>query len=316
MNYGFKLANYKYKFLLWFLLLPLFACSKDQGAFFAASLDLQTPKLIISSQQGGSTAVVMYNLNGEQLKVLHDYDAEGGTPRGLIALSPLEFLVSVDGNDHIDKISLVDGVSQFSASTGFSGTLYQAAKHDDYGLFFIESNTLEAFDLDGVRSGNPRIGTTVGSCQLNVPRGMTFNQQGQLIVVNTGNDDINVYDVSDPATPTCVRANTTLGNVDPVAVLAHSDGFLYVGTQGDDRIYRFAGDGSGTGTVIFNDSTRINNPSAIVEMPDGSLLVASDGTNAIINIRTDGTMIGITNLIQDAYTNSINQMIILQESTR
>ncbi len=282
------------------------------------SLDIQNPKIILASQLAGSSAIVMYDIRGNMQRVLHDYGTDGtNSPRGLVPLSPTDFLISVEGIDHVAHYSLTEGMTSFIQNSNFTGNIFGAAKHNDYGLFVVETNTIEAFDLvTGERSGNPRIPTTVGLCILNVPRGMTFNQAGQLVVVNTGNDRINVYDVSDPTNPVCVRTNTSLGAVDPITVLAHSDGSLYVGTQGDDRVYRFAGDGSGTGTIVFNNISIINNPSAMAEMPDGSMLVASDGTNSIVNIRTNGTIVTNTNFIQDTFTNSVSDIIILQESTR
>lgn len=296
----------------------LLSCSKDSGAFYMGSLGIQSPKIIVTSQTAGSQAVVMYDANGQFLRVLHDYNSEGNTPRGIVPLSPVDFLITVEGNDHVDHYSLTHGLSSFIENTNLTGNIYNAAKHDVYGLYVIESNFIEAFDLrTGQRIGNPRIpNTAIGSCTLNVPRAITFSQQGFLVVTNTGNDNVNVYDVSDPTNVTCVRSNTLLAGMDPMAILAHSDGFLYVGTQGNDRIYRLNGDGSGTPTVIFNNISIINNPSAIAEMPDGSLLVASDGTNAIVNIRTDGTVVTWTNFIQDSFTNSVADIKILQESTR
>lgn len=296
----------------------LLSCAKDTGSYFTGSLDIQSPKIIISSQQAGSTALVMYDIHGNFQRVLHDYVSEGNTPSSLIPMGPLEFLISVEGNDHIDRYSFTQGLTSFTENINLIGNIFAAAKHPDHGLFVVETNNIEAFDLvTSERIGSPSIGTTIGACVLNVPRGVTFNSAGHLVVVNTGNDDINVYDVTDPNAPLCVRANTTLaGAVDPTVVLAHSDGFLYVGSQGDDRIYRFAGDGSGVGTTIFNNIAIINNPSAIAEMPDGTLLVASDGTNAIVNIRTDGTIVTPSNFIFDSFTNSVADIIILQESTR
>lgn len=294
----------------------LLSCSKDSGAFYMGSLDIQNPKIIITSQVAGGQAVVMYDINGNFMRVLHDYNAEGNSPRGIVPLSPVDFLISVEGKDFIARYSLITGMSSYIENANLVGNIFSAAKHDDHGLYVIETNVIEAFDLaSGQRIGNPRIPATVGACTLSTPRGMTFNQDGLLIVTNTGNDDINVYDVSDPTEVTCVRANTTLGNVDPIAVVAHSDGFLYVAAT-DDNIYRFNGDGSGVGTSVFFDLTRINNPTAIAEMPDGTLLVASDATNSIVNIRTDGTVVTLTTFIQDSFTNLVGDIKILQESTR
>jgi hypothetical protein len=313
---GAKQQNSFSSFWVGCISLLLLSCSKDTGSFYLGSLDIQNPKIIISSQQAGSTAVVMYDIDGTYMRTLHDYSAQGNTPRGLVPISPLEFLIAVEGDDHLDHYSLVDGISGFVSNTSINGNIFDATKHNTYGIFMIESNNIEAFDFNGVRSGNPRINTTTGACVLSTPRGMTFNQQGQLIVVNTGNDDILVYDVSDPTAATCVRANQTFGNIDPVAVLAHSDGFLYVATQGDDRIYRFAGDASGTGTVIYNNLPIVNNPTALAEMPDGTILVASDGTNSIVHMTTAGDLVGITSFIQDSFTNSVSSILILQENTQ
>lgn len=295
----------------------MISCAKDTGAFYIGSLDINNPKIILASQQAGSMSLAMYDINGQFMQVLHDYVAQGNTPRGLAALSPLEFLISVDGNDHLDRYSLTSGLSTFVSDVNLTGNIFDIEKHAEYGVFVIETNTIEAFDLEtGRRRLNPYIPATVGSCVLNTPRAMAFNQEGHLVVVNTGNDDINVYDVSDPSGPTCVRVNTTMGNFDPVTVLAHSDGFLYVGTLQNDRIYRFNGDASGAGTVIFDVISQVNNPTALAEMPDGSLLVASDGTNSIVNMSTEGEILSNTNFITDVYTNSVSDIIILQESTQ
>ncbi len=316
MMKSLKAVKYQ-NFLIYCALTILLSCSKDSGSFYVGSLDIQNPKIIVASQVAGSTALVMYNIEGQFLRILHNYVSEGNTPRGLVALSPLDFLISVDGNDHIDRYSLTEGISSEIENINLTGNIFDIDRHPDYGIFVLETNTIEAFDNQtGERRLNPFIPATVGACVLNTPRGMAFNQQGQLVVVNTGNDDINVYDVSDPNGPVCVRANTSMGNFDPVTVLAHSDGFLYVGTQGNDRIYQFNGDGSGTGTVIFNNIAQINNPTAIAEMPDGSLLVASDGTNTVVNISTAGVVLTTTNFIFDAFSNSISDIIILQESSQ
>jgi glucose/arabinose dehydrogenase len=96
-----------------------------------------------------------------------------------------------------------------------------------------------------------------------------------------------------------------------VAVLAHSDGFLYVATQGDDRIYRFAGNGVGAGTVIFNNTGIISDPTALLEMPDGTILVASDATNSLVRITTAGALVGMTSFASDIFTNRVSDMIIL-----
>ena len=91
-----------------------------------------------------------------------------------------------------------------------------------------------------------------------------------------------------------------------------SNGNIYVAADGSDSIYEFAGDLSGTGAVIFNDTNVINNPTAIVEMPDGSLLVASNNTNSIVRLEVTGTVID-TDFINDPFTNLINDLVIVRQ---
>lgn len=312
---GFVQKINKFFSKILFLLL-LSSCSSDTSEFYYANLGLGTPKIIVASNTAGEFALAMYDTNGTLLRVLADYNPAAIAPRGLMALNEFEFLVAYEGTnvDGIQRFSLIDGEDTFVTDTNLNGNIFQMRRHDTHGTFVIETNVIESFDDLGQRISAPRIGTTIGACTLNTPRGMAFNASGNLIVVGTGNDDILVYDVTDPTSTICVRANTTFAaGVDPVAVLAHSDGFLYVATQGDDRIYRFSGDGSGAATIVFNNILFVSNPSALAEMPDGSLLVASEGTNTLVNISTSGALIGTNYLVSDVYTNSISDMIILQE---
>jgi len=312
------MARNLFRIFLGFFVFATLSCSVSDSQFYQGALGIQNPKIVIASNQVGSTALVMYDINGNFIRVLNDYSSDIDTPRGLVPLSPTDFLISIDGNDRLERFNLITGEREFVTHASFTGNIFQARRHPQYGTFVIETNTIEAFDDNGVRSGNPRIPATVGACAMsaNGARGMAINQAGNLIVTDITTDDIYVYDVSDELNTTCVRSNTTFGNIDPIAVLAHSDGFLYVATQGDDRIYRFAGDGSGAATVIWaTNLTLINNPTALAEMPDGSILVASDGTNSIVRIRTDGSFVGLTNFIFDVYTNSISDIMILTEDS-
>jgi hypothetical protein len=177
-------------------------------------------------------------------------------------------------------------------------------------FYAIETNTIEAFDSpSGDRVGNPFISASTGSCVLSTPKGVAYGTGGRLFVVGTGNDDLDVYDVSG-MTPSCVTANTSFGNLDPVAVLLHSDGKLYVATQGDDRIYSFNGDGTGAPVQFWTTNLAlVSNPTALLEMPDGSLLVASDLTNSIVRVATDGSYSGT--FIKDAFSGAVSQMVYL-----
>lgn len=291
------------------------SCSSDTSEYYHANLGVGEPKLVIASSSAGQYGLAMYDLQGNFLRLLADYVPQNTIPRGLYALNSFEFLVAFDGTnvDTIGSYHLVDGEDIFINNANLNGNIFHVRQHPTHGTFVIETNVIESFDSRGQRVGAPRIGTTIGGCTLGTPRGMTFNSSGNLVVVNSANNDINVYDVSNPLNTACLVSNTSFAAVTPVAVLAHSDGFLYIATQGDDRIYRVNGDGTGVPVTVFNNIAFINNPTALVEMPDGSLLVASDGTDSVVNITTAGALVGSNYLFSDLFTNSISDMILLEE---
>lgn len=298
-------------------ILFLVSCAPDDSVFFNESVnppdaEFFEDRIVIATNAAGQFSLAMYDMDGNFIELLRDYIPENLNPRGLAAIDSTSFLVATDGVDQIHRFSLLDGIIPYVTSVDLAGNVFQMRRHESLGTFVIESNTIESFDDNAQRIGAPRIPATVGACVLNVPRGISITTDGFLAVVGTGNDDLNLYDVSDPLVPVCLAANTTFGNLDPVAVLAHSDGFLYVATQGDDRIYRFAGNGVGAATQIFSNAAVILDPTSLLEMPDGSILVASDGTNSIVRITTSGSLVGITNnFISDTFTNSVSDMIIL-----
>ncbi len=289
----------------------LLSCSNPpKGAFFYGALGLGKSRILVANSLAGALALAMYDVDGKLLGVLDDGTADSLTPRGISPINYTDFLVAYEGVDQVKKISLLGTSSEFISNVNVNGNIFQSAIDSRNGNYFlIESNTVEGFEISGTRIGNPSIGTTIGSCVLNVPRGIDIDANGYLAVVGTGNDRLNLYNITNPASPTCVTANTTFGNVDPVAIIAHSNGFYYVATQGDDRIYRFAGNLTGSGTTIYNNIAVINNPSALLEMPDGSILVASDGTNDIVRIDVSGNYIGT--FARDAFSGAVTQMALM-----
>ncbi len=293
------------------LLLSVAACGVPAGTYFYGSLGLGEPRIVVSTSNAGALTVLLYDLEGNLMHVVADFTGSNDTPKGIAPFDNLSFAVLLDGADRISRLSLVgEPPVDFVINANLTGNLWQMAFDDDRSRYFaIETNTIEAFDRSGERVGAPYIAATVGSCVLTTPRGLTYAGGGLLISTATGNDDINVYDVSE-SVPTCVRANTTFGNVDPTAVLAHSNGLLYVATQGDDRVYSFSGDGSGTGTVVWGTNTAVlGNPTALLEMPDGALLVASDLTNSVVRLDTDGNYQGT--FLRDAFTGAVTQMLLI-----
>lgn len=284
------------------------------GEPFYGALGAGEARIIISTATTGSQSVSMYDEEGNFQAVIKDYTSEALNPRGLVAVDFASFFISVDSNDRIDKGTVFGEVNTEITSAFFSGNLYHMTRISDE-VFAIESNVIESFQISsGARVGNPRIATTVGGCTLSTPRGITVNGSNYIVTVGTGNDDLNVYDVSNSASTTCITANTSMGNINPTAVTYHSNGNLYVATQGDDSIYQFSGDGSGTGTAIFNNTTYVNNPTAILEMSDGSILVASDATNDIVRMDTSGNLVAPVPFMENSFTQLVYSMILMPGS--
>ncbi|NJM10322.1 MAG: hypothetical protein HC883_05545 [Bdellovibrionaceae bacterium] len=254
--------------LLYISAVALIACSNPAGDFFYGALGLGEQKILVATNNAGAPTIVMYDMNGEFVRVVADYASVNDIPKGIAPFDAFNITVLLDGVDRLSRLPIFGGTSTDFTNTNLTGTLFHLAYDSKAGIYYAaEGNTIEAFTAEGVRSGNPYINTPLGSCALNVVRGLAVTSDQRLFVVGTGNDDLNVYDVS-TSTAACLTANTTFGNIDPVAVIVHSNGLVYVATQGDDRVYSFANDGSGAGTVVWDtDLLTISNPTALLELP-------------------------------------------------
>ena len=311
------------KAALLFPLALLTACNAPKGTLFYGSLGRgEHVVLVASGVAGAPMTVTAYGINGTFIEVLIDSTYDALVPRGLAKYDAFRFVVAFDGgSDLLGLASTTGGYSQFVTNSNLTGNIFQLAYHESsQNYFVVETNTIEAFSISSSRVGNPAINTTVGSCVLNTPRGLFVDQtNNRMVATNTGGTDpVLVYDLATPASPTCVRSVTTLGAQDPVPVIIHSaSNLMFVGTQGNDRISSLAADGTGTATVVYNDTTVVNNPTAMVELPDGSVLVASDGTDQIdrftVNASTGVfTRVGTTPFIKDGFTLSVNEMLVLR----
>jgi len=303
-------------YILSLTLILSLGCQKSTiDGFFHGSFGMEQ-KIIIASSAATATApylIVQYSIDGAFEKVLYDMTFDNKVPRGTAMVDPFNFLIALDTVDGILNFNYLSGVTTWVSNANLNGTIGGIARASNGDVFVIETVNIESFDSNGSRIGNPRIATTVGSCVLNgTVKGMTLSSAGTLIVGSQGNDDILFYDVSNRASTTCLAANGTLGNVDPVAIVAHSDGFVYVAhTGGTDAILKFNGDGSGASTSVYSNLTVINNPTAMVELPDGTLLVASDATNNIVRIDTAGNVLN-NPFIQDGFTSFVQSIMITE----
>lgn len=293
------------------------SCQKvGSDKIFYGSLGLEKKLVITTSStiSGAPFLLLQYDLNGHFEKILYDSTSENRVLKGIAVLDPFQFLISTDTSDGIIKYDVFSGVSQFVSNGNLTGNIFNIRQKKSTGEFFvIETSTIESFDKNGQRVGAPRINNTaIGSCLLSgAIRGMDFTAEGILVVASQGNDDILFYDVSDPNSTQCINANQTLGNVDPVSIVAHSNGYVYIAhASATDSVLRINGDGSGTATPVWVGTTGTN-PTAMIELPDGTLLVANDGTNNIIRIDAEGNVLNAP-FIQDGFTSYVHDMAIVE----
>jgi hypothetical protein len=299
---------------IFFLLLFLISCGKEQGDVISLNSDLNsenptaTPYLVINGQDTNHRGYAIYDLDGTFISG-GNFRSENATPRGLTPYNNNSFLISLDTTDSIYKVDLDGTKTLFHGSAQFSGNIYGIVVGPNENVYAVESNVIEVFDSSGIRLTSSLINTTTGACTLSNPRGMTLNANGNLVVVNQGGTDkVLTYDIS-TSTATCI-SSVAFGN-NPYGVLLHSDGYLYITTQGDNRVYRADPDGSNP-VVVWNTNTAlINNPTGIVELENGDLLIASSSTDTVERITTLGTRVGTTPFIQDTNSLNIGDMTII-----
>lgn len=287
--------------------LLLSACAKDAGSLLPSPLQTQDTLIVISGDTNHS-GITRYDLNGNPLGVVTNYRAAGGFLRGAARFDNESFLVSLDTSDRIEKVYLDGTTELFHGSAFLNGNLYGLALGTDSHYYQVESNRIEAVDLDGVRQAAKYVNTVEGGCTLNSPRNLIATGAGKLIVFDIGGtDNIHTYDITGSA-PVC-DSSVAFGQ-NPYAGVLHSDGYLYVATQGNDQIYRADPDGSNATVIWSTDTAVINDPTAIVEHPSGDLLVASSATDSVERIQVDGTRVGTDPFIADTYSLNISEMII------
>lgn len=280
-------------------------CGSEKGAFFT----LGRPLLLIAGQDTNHRGVSAYTLEGIPVGSIANFRVEASSPRGLAYFDDDTVLVAVDGSDGVSKLNL-DGTKEiFHGSSNLNGNIYDMELGPDGYYYVIESNRIEVFNDLGERQASKLINTTTGSCTLSNPRSMTIDFNGYLVVTNQGGaGNILRYDISGD-TATCV-SSVAFGN-SPYGVLAHSNGYLYITTQGDDTIYRADPDGSNAVEIWTVDLTILRDPTQILELPNGDLLVASSFTDTVERIQTDGTRVGSDPFIQDVYSLNVSDMIII-----
>jgi len=288
------------------------SCAVKEGQHWFGSLGMGEARIYISGPNAASNnyTITMYETDGTFIKEIYDYGTTVEYGRGLAYFDPFSLLVAVEGTDRLDKIDIFGNVTTFAVNALLTGNLFDLERDNSGNFYVVESNTIERFNSTGERfpvSGNPYINTTIGSCVLNTPHGMTITSAGRLAVVNSGGtDNLSVYDIS-TTTASCA-SNVAFGQ-DPWDVVAHPNGYLYVVTQLNDSIYRVNEDGSGA-TIIYTYSVGTANPAAIAVLPDGNLIVADTGSDQIDLFSPSGTLL-VSPFIRNTHTTNISDLLVL-----
>lgn len=293
------------------LIAGIVSCGQKSGSFYAASLGLENDRVIIASQIANVLTVSMYDLDGNYLQTLADYQAEGNGPRGLVQLDPTNIIVSLEGDDRLDIITLGGTKSNYLQSSFLSGTIGKLILNPAGTEFFIieATNMIERFSTSGQRlpvTGNPFVNGALAPCAAPASlRAMAFNNSGNLVAVQSGTTGGFIYTVGATVAASCV-ATTALSSA-ANDLINHSNGNMYyAGTN--NQIYRASQTLTGS-TSIFNNSATIASPTAMAELPNGDLIIASDTTDSLEVIGVDGTYRGTFH--KGVHTQQVHSILVV-----
>lgn len=284
-------------------------CGEKNGAFLQMPEALRSEAyLVVASGDNNHASVTLFTLEGQYINRLIDFLDIGGLPRGLAILDPTQLIVASEYVDSLYTVNLSGERDGFYVGNLYAGNIYDIAKDSKNNVYAVESNAIEKFDPDGNRIGNPYQSGNLGICQINGPRNIFVSSDDRLFIANSGgSDQVSVLDVSGDS-PTCVTS-LALGN-NPYGIIQHTNGYVYVSTQGDDQIWRLNEDLSNPTVIWSTDLTVLRDPSAIVEMPDGTIAVASSYTDSIELFTPEGERVQTSPFLKTPDTLNITDMLI------
>ena len=270
------------------------SCEKKSGSFWVGALGLDEPRIVFASQLATSLVVSSYDLSGNFLGIIADYQGEANGPRGLALFDTLYFVISLEGDDRLDLGYLGGGRSNYIQSSFLTGTIGKIVKHPTTGDYFVIENTnmIERFEATGARvpvTGNPFVNGALAPCAAPATlRSLVINNSGQLLAVQSGAATGFNYTIGPTVASACTAIAALPTNVNDV--INHPDGNMYfVGTN--SQVYRASQTLTGS-TSIFNSVASINTPTALAALPDGNLIIASDLTDSVEIITKTGVYVG------------------------
>lgn len=186
----------------------------------------------------------------------------------------------------IKKVSAVDGTISTFTTTGLNGP--HSLAFDQAGNLYVAnniSNTVVSYTPNGV--------ATVFADQfdgLNNPIGLAFDTAGNLFVTNAhggSNRGGKVIKVTPEGIGT---AFADAGFQTAYGIALDAAGNVYVSNNGDNRVEKFAPDGTDLGVFC---SSNLNAPLGIMFDASGNLYVANGNSATIEKFAPDGTDLGV-----------------------
>lgn len=290
-------------------------CSVDSGSILPSPNTTDQSYIMIISQTATHKGYTLYDVDGNLVDHLGDFRTVGGTPRGMTYWDSSSVLVSMESPDGIFQLGLDGTLEQFGGSNFLSGNIYDLVQSlDGSYVYIIESNRIERLTAAGLHQTNNYMDGSVGACTINTPRGLGVSPEGYILVTNQGGSD-DVLRIDDTgASPSCV-SSVAFGN-NPYPIMMHSDGNLYVGTQGDDSIYVADPDGNNASILWAPGTGILNNPMDMLELPNGDILVSSSVTDTIERVTTAGVRVGSVPFIRSSLSENIIGMVLIQGAQR
>ncbi len=282
----------------WFSVISI-SCSGDKALEIAGITNL-SGYIIVSTTSIDSTTgpgtVSLFSPSGAFVRSIYEFSGTNYAS-GHAFMAPNHLISFVETDEYFDKFdlhawtsksvysntSLTASPARQIAVSSVDGSVYMV----NYSGDSIEKLTLNS-DGSYTRTGNPFIPTTVGSCVLDAPWGITYiptTNQIAVVSTTTAGGGVGIYN----ADGTCARFLTgTLASNNPVALAFHSpSGKLILVKSNGGAVYSFNLDGSQV-SLIYNDSAVINTPRSMAADKDGNIYVGSAAQDTIEKLSYSG----------------------------
>jgi streptogramin lyase len=271
----------------------LSGCGAGGGVFSANVSATSAFSGYVAVASSSSNTVALYNASGNFVRLLRDLNSPSSeTPVGLLPSSaPGEIFTAVYGVGRIERLGLADSIySSLFFNSNLSTAYPRGIAQDSNGNYLISSSggwTVEKFSPAGFRVGAPFIATTVNTCVLANPYGIAVMSDGGIAVGNASANSLELYN-SDGTCRAHLNAAPFNANFPRTVVYDTIHDQLIVALYSNGALYSVSKTGTGA-TLIYNDTTVIQNPTALAVDASGIIYVGSSSQDTIEKLSYDGT---------------------------